>query len=55
MWADETVIDGSLLGTGYGLPTADLQQGRFRPADNVLFIMTGGTPGLYAYRETFQA
>ncbi|MCY1366888.1 D-cysteine desulfhydrase [compost metagenome] len=84
--ADEMAIDGSQLGTGYGLPTAamqdavrlmaraegllvdpvysgkafagllaDLQQGRFVPGDNVLFIMTGGTPGLYAYRETFQA
>lgn len=32
----------------------DLRQGRYRCGDNVLFIMTGGTPGLYAYRETFE-
>ncbi|KAF1033227.1 MAG: D-cysteine desulfhydrase [Pseudomonas sp.] len=33
---------------------ADLKQGRYAAGDNLLFIMTGGTPGLYAYRETFQ-
>jgi L-cysteate sulfo-lyase len=32
----------------------DLRRGRFQRGDNVLFVMTGGTPGLYAYRETFQ-
>jgi len=33
---------------------ADLTQERFRSGDNVLFVMTGGTPGLCAYREAFQ-
>lgn len=31
----------------------DLRQKRYQRGDNVLFVMTGGTPGLYAYRETF--
>ena len=84
--ASEIIVDGSQLGSGYGLPTeamqdavrlmaqaegllvdpvysgkafagllADLRQGQYRAGDNVLFVMTGGTPGLYAYRETFQA
>ncbi len=33
---------------------ADLRAGRHQPGDNLLFVMTGGSPGLYAYRQTFQ-
>ncbi|MGY2290406.1 D-cysteine desulfhydrase family protein [Pseudomonas sp. SDO528_S397] len=33
---------------------ADLKRGLYTAGDNLLFIMTGGTPGLYAYRDTFQ-
>ena len=28
-------------------------QGRFSPTDNVLFLHTGGTPAIYAYRSHF--
>lgn len=31
----------------------DIEQGRYRPGDNVLFLMTGGIPGLFAYRSAF--
>jgi L-cysteate sulfo-lyase len=27
--------------------------GRFKPSDNVLFLHTGGTPGIFAYRSSF--
>ena len=33
---------------------ADLRDGRYQPGDNLLFVMTGGSPGLYAYRESLQ-
>jgi len=32
----------------------DIASGVYRPGDNVLFVMTGGVPGLFAYRETFE-
>ena len=32
---------------------SDLRQGRYQAGDNLLFVMTGGTPGLYAYRDIF--
>ncbi|MPQ71557.1 MULTISPECIES: D-cysteine desulfhydrase family protein [unclassified Pseudomonas] len=33
---------------------ADLRDGRYQSGDNLLFVMTGGSPGLYAYRESLQ-
>ena len=32
---------------------SDLAAGRYARGDKVLFVMTGGTPGLYAYRSLF--
>ena len=32
---------------------SDLRQGRYQAGDKLLFVMTGGTPGLYAYRDIF--
>ena len=52
--AEGLLIDPVYSGKAFAGLVADLQQGRFRDGDNVLFVMTGGTPGLYAYRETFQ-
>jgi L-cysteate sulfo-lyase len=49
------LIDPVYSGKAFAGLLADLRQGRYRAGDNVLFVMTGGTPGLYAYRETFQA
>ena len=33
----------------------DIRAGAYRPGDAVVFLMTGGVPGLFAYRETFEA
>ncbi|MFL1527492.1 D-cysteine desulfhydrase family protein [Pseudomonas sp. O230] len=52
--AEGLLIDPVYSGKAFAGLVADLKQGRFRDGDNVLFVMTGGTPGLYAYRETFQ-
>ncbi|MHC8333002.1 D-cysteine desulfhydrase family protein [Pseudomonas sp. LB3P25] len=52
--AEGLLIDPVYSGKAFAGLLADLRQGRFRSGDNVLFVMTGGTPGLYAYRETFQ-
>jgi D-cysteine desulfhydrase len=53
--AEGLLVDPVYSGKAFAGLLDDLQQGRFAPGDNVLFVMTGGTPGLYAYRETFQA
>ena len=53
--AEGLLIDPVYSGKAFAGLLADLRQGHFRAGDNVLFVMTGGTPGLYAYRETFQA
>lgn len=52
--AEGLLIDPVYSGKAFAGLLADLKQDRFREGDNVLFVMTGGTPGLYAYRETFQ-
>lgn len=53
--AEGLLIDPVYSGKAFAGLLADLRQGHFRRGDNVLFVMTGGTPGLYAYRDTFQA
>ncbi|VVM70667.1 D-cysteine desulfhydrase [Pseudomonas fluorescens] len=53
--AEGLLIDPVYSGKAFAGLLADLQQRRFREGANLLFVMTGGTPGLYAYRETFQA
>jgi D-cysteine desulfhydrase len=53
--AEGLLIDPVYSGKAFAGLLADIRQGHFRSGDNVLFVMTGGTPGLYAYRETFQA
>lgn len=53
--AEGLLIDPVYSGKAFAGLVADLKQERFRAGDNVLFVMTGGTPGLYAYRETFQS
>jgi D-cysteine desulfhydrase len=32
----------------------DVASGKYRAGQRILFIMTGGTPGLFAYRSAFQ-
>jgi D-cysteine desulfhydrase len=52
--AEGLLIDPVYSGKAFAGLVADLRDGRFRRGNNVLFVMTGGTPGLYAYREAFQ-
>lgn len=32
----------------------DLRAGVYRPGEAVLFLMTGGVPGVFAYRSAFE-
>jgi L-cysteate sulfo-lyase len=50
--------EGLLLDPVYGGKAfagllADISVGRYKAGDNVLFVMTGGSPGLYAYASDF--
>ncbi len=50
--------EGLLLDPVYGGKAfagllADLEAGRYQAGDNVLFLATGGSPGLYAYASQF--
>ena len=47
------LVDPVYSGKAFAGLLADLRQGRYHAGDSVLFVMTGGTPGLYAYRDTF--
>ena len=52
--------EGLLLDPVYGGKAfagllADISAGRYAAGDTVLFIMTGGVPGLYAYASDFLA
>ena len=42
------LLDPVYSGKAFAGLLADFERGHFRSGDNVLFIMTGGTPGLYA-------
>jgi D-cysteine desulfhydrase len=53
--AEGLLIDPVYSGKAFAGVLADFRQGSYRSGDNVLFVMTGGIPGLYAYRETFQS
>ena len=51
--------EGLLLDPVYGAKAfagllADVRSGFYRSGDSALFIMTGGTPGLFAYRPAFE-
>jgi L-cysteate sulfo-lyase len=50
--------EGLLLDPVYGGKAfagllVDISRGRYKAGDNVLFVMTGGSPGLYAYASDF--
>lgn len=51
--AEGLLIDPVYGGKAFAGLLADLQSGRSRAGDAVLFIMTGGLPGLFAYRTAF--
>ena len=42
------LVDPVYSGKAFAGLLADLRQGRYHAGDCVLFVMTGGTPGLYA-------
>lgn len=46
------LVDPVYSGKAFAGVLADLRQRRYRRGDQVLFVMTGGTPGLFAYRAT---
>ena len=47
------LVDPVYSGKAFAGLLSYLRQGCYRAGDNVLFVMTGGTPGLYAYRDAF--
>ena len=47
------LLDPVYGGKGFAGLIQDIEQGRYKPGQNVLFVMTGGIPGLYAYRSAF--
>ncbi|WP_246794001.1 D-cysteine desulfhydrase family protein [Burkholderia perseverans] len=49
------LLDPVYGGKAFAGLLADVEAGKYRPGDDVLFLMTGGQPGLYAYRTAFEA
>lgn len=49
------LLDPVYTGKAFAGLLHDISTGRFRETDNVLFIMSGGLPGLFAYRSEFAA
>jgi L-cysteate sulfo-lyase len=47
------LLDPVYSGKAFAGLLSDVKNGFYHPGDNVLFIMTGGTPGLFAYRTAF--
>ena len=48
------LLDAVYGGKAFAGLLSDIKNGFYRAGDNILFIMTGGTPGLFAYRTAFQ-
>lgn len=47
------LLDPVYTGKAFAGVVADIRSGKLKSTDNILFIMTGGAPGLYAYRSVF--
>lgn len=47
------LLDPVYSGKAFAGLLADISSGVYQPGDDVLFIMTGGSPGLYAYADSF--
>lgn len=47
------LLDPVYSGKAFAGLLADLRAGAYRPGEAVLFLMTGGVPGLFAYRGLF--
>jgi L-cysteate sulfo-lyase len=48
------LLDPVYTGKAFAGLLSDVKNGFYDPGDNVLFIMTGGIPGLFAYRTAFE-
>jgi len=48
------LLDPVYSGKAFAGMLADIRAGAYSAGDNLLFVMTGGTPGLYAYQEAFE-
>jgi L-cysteate sulfo-lyase len=48
------LLDPVYSGKAFAGLLADVRAGRHAPGSDVLFVMTGGAPGLYAYKSAFQ-
>jgi L-cysteate sulfo-lyase len=49
------LLDPVYSGKGFAGLLGNIADGRFSAADNVVFVHTGGSVGLFGYRSTFQA
>jgi D-cysteine desulfhydrase len=47
------LLDPVYSGKAFAGLLHDIDSGRYRVGENVLFVMTGGLPGLFAYRDAF--
>jgi D-cysteine desulfhydrase len=47
------LIDPVYGGKAFAGLLRDVETGRYRPGQRILFVMTGGLPGLFAYRSAF--
>ncbi|WP_345816902.1 D-cysteine desulfhydrase family protein (plasmid) [Paraburkholderia sp. PREW-6R] len=47
------LLDPVYSGKAFAGLLDDIKNGRYRAGQNVLFVMTGGLPGLFAYRSAF--
>lgn len=48
------LLDPVYSGKAFAGLLADIRRGAFQAGDAILFIMTGGVPGLFAYRQAFE-
>jgi L-cysteate sulfo-lyase len=48
------LVDPVYSGKAFAGLLKDISSGRYAQGESVLFVMTGGTPGLYAYRTIFE-
>lgn len=47
-------LDPVYSGKAFAGMLADIEAGHFKKGDRILFILTGGLPGLFAYRSSFE-
>lgn len=48
------LLDPVYSGKAFAGMLGDIRKGIFKPGDRLLFILTGGSPGLFAYRNIFE-